>query len=82
MGLNEKLRAMKEASRGKLPPETRRIMADALQVVETTGQHLQALKAGERAPAFSLEDHSGRLWSSAELLEKGPLVVTFYRGSW
>jgi len=82
MGLNEKLRAMKEASRGKLPPETQKIMADALQSVEATGQHLRALKPGADAPSFSLEDHTGRLWSSARLLEQGPLVVNFYRGSW
>jgi len=82
MGLNEKLRSMKEASRGKLPPETRQIMDEALQSVEATGQHLLALKPGTQAPPFSLEDHAGRLWSSAEMLEKGPLVVDFYRGSW
>jgi len=82
MGLNEKLRAMKEASRGKLPPEIRRIMADALQSVEATGQHLLALKPGTAAPAFSLEDQTGRYWSSAKLLMEGPLVVNFYRGSW
>jgi len=82
MGLNEKLRAMKEAARGKLPPETLKIMADALQAVEATGQHLRALQPGAAAPVFSLEDHTGRLWSSARLLEEGPLVVNFYRGSW
>lgn len=82
MGLNEKLRAMKQASRGKLDPATQQIMAEALQSVEATGQHLRALKAGETAPAFSLEDHAGRRWSSAELLGQGPLVVDFYRGSW
>jgi len=82
MGLNETLRAMKEASRGKLPPETRAIMAAALQAVEATGQHLKALGPGSQAPAFVLEDHTGRLWSSAELLQRGPLVVNFYRGSW
>jgi hypothetical protein len=68
MGLNETLRAMKEAARGKLPPETRAIMAEALQAVEATGQHLKALPAGAQAPAFVLEDHAGRLWASAELL--------------
>ena len=82
MGLNEKLRAMKEASRGKLPPETRQIMAEALQTVEATGQHLRALKPGAAAPPFSLEDQAGQPWSSEELLAMGPLVVDFYRGSW
>jgi hypothetical protein len=82
MTLNERLREMKALSRGKLPAETQQIMADALQAVESTGQHQRALKAGDRAPGFTLEDHSGRLWSSLELLRQGPLVVNFYRGSW
>jgi hypothetical protein len=82
MGLNEKLRAMKEASRGKLAPGIRQIMAAALHSVEATGQHLLALKPGAAAPVFSLEDHTGRPWSSVELLAKGPLVVDFFRGSW
>ena len=82
MGLNARLRAMKEASRGKLPPETRQIMAEALQAVEATGQHLLALQPGAMAPQFVLEDQAGQPWSAAELLRQGPLVVTFYRGSW
>ena len=82
MSLNDKLRAMKEASRGKLPEETRQIMAAALQTVEATGQHLKALQPGAPAPPFTLDDHAGRAWSAAELLQQGPLVVNFYRGSW
>ncbi|MGK9171348.1 AhpC/TSA family protein [Inquilinus limosus] len=42
----------------------------------------KALKAGDRAPAFTLNDPEGRLVSSAELLRNGPLVVSFYRGVW
>lgn len=82
MTLNERLRDMREASRGKLPPETRQIMAEALSAVEATGQQQRALKTGARAPAFTLEDHTGKRWSSLELLQQGPLVVNFYRGSW
>lgn len=82
MNLNHKLTELREASRGKLPAETRQIMAEALQQVEATGQQHRALKAGNRAPAFSLEDADGRTWSSEQLLAQGPLVVNFYRGSW
>lgn len=41
-----------------------------------------ALAVGQRVPAFELPDAEGNLVSSADLLAKGPLVVTFYRGSW
>lgn len=42
----------------------------------------KALKAGDKAPAFVLRDPDGQEVSSAELLARGPLIVTFYRGVW
>ena len=42
----------------------------------------RALKVGDKAPAFTLEDPDGAEVSSAALLARGPLVVTFYRGAW
>lgn len=42
----------------------------------------RALKVGDVAPVFTLKDADGRPVSSADLLSKGPLVVTFYRGIW
>jgi peroxiredoxin len=47
-----------------------------------SGAANRAKKVGDKAPPFSLEDSEGRIVSSAELLKKGPLVVTFYRGAW
>ena len=41
-----------------------------------------ALKVGDTAPDFLLPDWEGRLVSSARMREKGPLVVSFYRGGW
>jgi peroxiredoxin len=40
------------------------------------------LGAGDNAPCFVLPDSNGAVISSAELLSKGTLVVTFYRGVW
>jgi len=47
-----------------------------------SGAATRALKAGDKAPAFTLNDPEGQPVSSAELLAKGPLVVSFYRGVW
>lgn len=41
-----------------------------------------ALKVGDTAPDFLLPDWEGRLVSSAWMREKGPLVLSFYRGGW
>lgn len=47
-----------------------------------SGQALNAKKAGDKAPEFVLKDPDGRAVSSRDLLERGPLVVSFYRGVW
>ena len=47
-----------------------------------SGAAERALQAGERAPEFTLKDANGDDVSSRDLLAKGPLVVTFYRGVW
>ncbi len=47
-----------------------------------SGAAARALKAGDKAPEFTLNDPDGQPVSSAELLAKGPLVVSFYRGVW
>jgi peroxiredoxin len=47
-----------------------------------SGQAQRAKKAGDAAPEFALLDPDGKPVSSRELLAKGPLVLSFYRGVW
>ena len=42
----------------------------------------KAIDIGQKAINFVLPNHEGKLISLADLLEKGPIVLTFYRGSW
>ena len=44
------------------------------------GKH--AIKIGEKAPVFKLPNAQGESVELASLLKKGPVVITFYRGSW
>lgn len=57
-------------------------MERAIAELIASGQAAGAIKAGDRAPHFNLKDQDGNDVSSAALLLKGPLVVTFYRGAW
>ncbi|WP_026706921.1 peroxiredoxin-like family protein [Flavobacterium frigidarium] len=41
-----------------------------------------ALKVGQQAIAFELPNQEGKLVSLKNLIGKGPVVVTFYRGDW
>jgi len=45
-------------------------------------QGKDALEVGKNAPNFELPDAQGKSISLADLLIKGPVVITFYRGSW
>ncbi len=87
MSLQDKLDAFKaDFKAGKppysAPPEIHPIMERATAELIATGQAGRAIKAGDRAPQFNLIDQDGNAVSSAALLDKGPLVVTFYRGVW
>ncbi|TWT56028.1 peroxiredoxin-like family protein [Allorhodopirellula solitaria] len=42
----------------------------------------KAIEVGEKAPDFELPNPQGEIVSLSKLLAQGPLVVTFYRGSW
>tara|TARA_R110002073_G_scaffold108336_3_gene243342 strand:+ start:12547 stop:13206 length:660 start_codon:yes stop_codon:yes gene_type:complete len=62
---------------------------DALNVFDTDAENLQLnhksilkLQVGERAPDFSLSNATDKTIKLSDLLKKGKVVLTFYRGSW
>jgi peroxiredoxin len=57
-------------------------MSRAAAELIATGQAQRAKKAGDVAPEFILNDPNGKPVSSRELLTRGPLVISFYRGVW
>jgi peroxiredoxin len=83
MSLQAKLNALKSELETKLLPASA-VEAFHRSVTELTasGAAGRAMKAGDLAPAFTLPDADGKLHDSKELLAKGPLVLTFYRGVW
>lgn len=66
------------------PPskEALKTMHRATAALIESGQAQRAKKAGDPAPQFILKDPDGMPVSSRELLAKGPLVISFYRGVW
>ena len=87
MSLQDKLDAFKADFKAGKPPynapaDIHPIMERATAELIATGQASRAVKAGDRAPDFSLKDQEDNEVSLAGLLKKGPLVVTFYRGVW
>jgi len=82
MTLQDRLDEFKAEFRAARPPEVRAVMERATAELIASGAAGRAIKAGERAPAFTLQAPDGVPTTSAELLARGPLVVSFYRGVW
>jgi peroxiredoxin len=85
MALQDRLDAFKadfEAGRFPLKPtrEALETMHRATEELIASAQAQRARKAGDTAPEFILTDPDGKPVSSRELLAKGPLVISFYRG--
>src|SRR5262249_24803266 len=83
MSLQGKLDALKAEFETKMaPPAVVEVMHRVTDQLIASGQAERALRAGDRAPSFTLPDADGKAVSLADLLAQGPLVVTFYRGAW
>ncbi|WP_066531046.1 peroxiredoxin-like family protein [Erythrobacter sp. CCH5-A1] len=82
MSLQDRLDAFKAEFRAARPPEVRELMERATAELIASGAAGRTLKAGDRAPDFTLEAPDGTPVASADLLAQGPLVVSFYRGVW
>lgn len=79
--LKEKTDA-KIAEGRKKNPEFMKGVDDVINQAKAFQEGQKAIKIGEKAPDFELPDALGVTVSLANLLKNGPVVVTFYRGSW
>jgi hypothetical protein len=82
MSLQDTLDAYKAEFLKKVPADKVAIMHRATDDLRRSGILDRILKAGDKAPEFSLSNTRGEKVASADLLQRGPLVVTFYRGLW
>lgn len=82
MSLADELSAMRAASAGRLPADKQATMHRATEDLRRTGILDRIVPVGSRMPAFALDNHDGRRVDSDDLLAGGPLVLSFFRGSW
>jgi peroxiredoxin len=87
MSLQARLDAFKaDFEAGKPPYNVPRSVIETMhrataELIES-GAAQRARKAGDVAPSFLLKDPEGNVVNSVDLLRRGPLVLSFYRGVW
>src|SRR3954447_4471509 len=77
--LNEGLTAL--TNELGVPQEISDVITQELGAVEHGGT-APGLSVGDEAPDFELPDATGRRVRLSELLQDGPVVLSFYRGEW
>ena len=65
-----------------VPAATLAVHARVVADLKAQGLAARSLAVGTTAPTFSLPDHNGKIFSSAEWLSRGRLVLCFFRGRW
>jgi len=80
--LNEQIRETIHMFRENLPTDMNTLIEQGAGEISAMDIIERALQRGDQVPAFELADHSGANKSLDAYLENGPVVLTFYRGSW
>ena len=80
--LQERLDSIRTRFREQASPETLAVMDRAKQELIDSGITSSMIRNGDTLPTFALPDTDGQVVESTQLLARGPLVVTLYRGHW
>ena len=81
ISLAEILRRLKEKSAEK-NPEFAALVDRSTQELRESEILERVLRVGNEAPPFDLPNVRGESVALSELLEQGPVAISFYRGKW
>ncbi|PIQ29137.1 alkyl hydroperoxide reductase [bacterium (Candidatus Blackallbacteria) CG17_big_fil_post_rev_8_21_14_2_50_48_46] len=82
MSLNQALQALNTQGLAKMPPTAKAILQKGLRELWASGLAEKALQVGQKIPEAVLPNAFGQSLSIQDLYAQGPLVISFYRGSW
>ena len=82
MTLQEKLKAQKAKSMARIPADKLAVMGAATQALRDSGILDRVAKPGTKFSGFELPNVRNETVASGDLLSRGMLVATFYRGVW
>ena len=80
--LAEQTQETVEAFIGGLPEEVQQTVGGVMQRLMSSNITDNASNVGDKAPGFRLPNVKGGDTTLSELLEGGPVVLSFYRGGW
>ena len=80
--LETKLAEKRDESKENMPAEVLAIGQRFRDTLMASGILQAALNVGDTAPSFTLANAVGDTVNSSDLLAKGAVVLTFYRGNW
>jgi len=82
MSLQEQISEMQQGILPNIPVETLAVMQKATEKLVASNIADTSLKVGNRMPDFALPNTRGDRVHIKDLLDKGPVVLSFYRGGW
>ncbi len=82
MSLEQQLAVIREGATKRIPADSLAIMHRATVRLQQSGLAERAIGVGDQMPDFSLRAETGNEVRSSDLLTRGPLVLTFFRGVW
>jgi peroxiredoxin len=82
MSLATDLSTFKDHAQAQMPTEHSHAISQSIEDFVQTWNPASAINVGQPFPDFSPSDATGKQVSMKELLAKGPLLISFYRGAW
>ena len=82
MSLSDELKAYMSTSITKIPENTLEAFNNATEKLNVSGISKKAIGVGDTIPDIELPNAMGNQVCVNDLLSRGPVVVSFYRGSW
>ncbi|MEQ8232055.1 MAG: hypothetical protein RLW61_08955 [Gammaproteobacteria bacterium] len=82
MSLQQKLTAIKEGAVKRIPPDKLATMEAATNALRASGILDGVIQPGAKLPPFALANQHGKVIRSEDLLQRGAIVLTVFRGHW
>ena len=82
MSLNERLAALTAQFKSAMSADESAVVEHAAELLRRSGIADRAVKVGQAAPDFTLNDQNGNPVALSELTARGPVVMSVFRGFW